>query len=79
MTLSTFENEILAMGLYLERTYQFNIYGDQRERVERYLQKEGVSVNDLPQSKYIDLNVRTRKNKNEYIAQAMGLALRIPE
>jgi hypothetical protein len=77
MALSKFENEILAMGLYLERAYDYNIYGELRDVVSLHLQKEGVSVNDLPLSKNIDLNIRSKKHRDQYIAQALGLATRI--
>lgn len=77
MTLSVFEKEILAMGIYLERTYGYNIYGEYRDFVNEYLKKEGVSVNDLPHSKNVTLNLRGPKEKNDYVAQAPGLLLRI--
>lgn len=77
MHLSKFENEILAMGRYLEKVYKFNVYGEHSSYVDEYLKKEGVSLDDLPLSKNITLNFKSAKDKKAYIAQAMGLLSRI--
>lgn len=77
MSLNTFEKEILAYGRYLERVYNLNIYDTHREFVDEYLQKERVDLNDLPQSKTIPLTLKTPKDRDAYIAQALGLLSRI--
>jgi hypothetical protein len=75
--LSKFENEILAMGLYIQKVYDINVYGEHTESVETYLKQEKVDLNDLPFSQNVSINFTGVTQRDAYIAQANGLLARI--
>ncbi len=76
-TLSSFENEILAMGRFLERVYDYNIYDKDREYIDTYLKEHKVDINNIASSKNVDLRFLTPGERIKYTAQAIGLMKRL--